>query len=324
MISIPFMSRAVLAKGAGIALLLACTTGCLRAELRPTLPMLSHSEDVDTQLDALNVGLKREFGLRMTSPAPHRIRRVFLTVPGRLPCQGGLEPLAVSVDGLPGLAVAAGQHEVRATFERDDFSSDLVLDLDLDEGRCVRTAAYSTSLAFEAASRTVISVSLPVLANTSLRGLSGIIGGQLGVGRWLGPVRLLGEVGVAGGYCRKETCGADDQGATKAGLAIPLSLEATHRAFQLDLPRGTSFGLVGLRYSYVAVRLPTLAGDDRFAVHGIHAELGWGLVESLKGNLRHLERVESMEVMLPVGVLVDPAGKAAFSAGIVARFLIPI
>jgi hypothetical protein len=323
-ISIPFVSRAVPAELAGIALVLACATGCLRAELRPTLPMLSHSEDVDTQVDALDVGLKREFVLRMTSPAPHRIRRAFLTVPTRLPCQGGLEPLAVSVDGLPGLTVPAGEHEVRASFERDDFSSDLVLDLDLDEGRCVRTAVYSTSLAFEAASRTVISVSMPVLANTSLRGLGGIIGGQLGVGRWLGPVRLLGEVGVAGGYCRKATCGADDQSQAKTGLAIPLSLEATYRAFQLDLPRGTSFGLVGLRYSYVPVRLPTLAGDDRFAVHGIHAELGWGLVESLKGNLRHLERVEGIEVMLPVGVLVDPAGKAAFSGGIVLRFLIPI
>ena len=324
MISIPFVSRAVPTKRAGIALVLACATGCLRAELRPTLAMRSHSEDVDTQVDALNVGREREFVLRITSPAPHRIRRAFLTVPTRLPCQGGLEPLVVSVDGLRNLTVPAGQHEVRATFERDDFSMDLVLDLDLDEGRCVRTAVYSTSLAFEAASRTVISVSMPVFGNASLRGLGGIFGGQLGVGRWLGPLRLLGEVGVAGGFCRKETCGGNAQGEAKTGLAIPLSLEATYRALQLDLPRGTSFGLIGLRYSYVPVRLPALAGEDRFAVHGIHAELGWGMVESLKGNLRHLERVEGMEIMLPVGILVAPAGKTAFSAGIVLRFLIPI
>jgi hypothetical protein len=318
------MSGAVPAKWGGLAIVLACATGCLRAELRPTLPMRSHSEDVDTQLDALNVGLKRELVLRMTSPAPHRIRRAFLTVPARLPCQGGLEPLSVTVDGLPSVAVGAGQHEVRATFDRDDFSSDLVLDLDLDEGRCVRTAVFSTSLPLAATSRTVISMSMPVLVNTSLRGLSGIIGGQLGVGLWFGPVRLLGEVGVGGGYCRKETCGEENPGAAKAGLAIPLSLEATYSAFQWNLPRGTSFGLIGLRYSYVSIRLPTLAGNDQFAVHGIHAHLGWGLVESLKGNLRHLERIESIDLALPVGILVDPAGKVAFSAGIVVRFLFPM
>jgi hypothetical protein len=323
-ISIRSMSGAVPARWGGIAIVLACTTGCLRAELRPALPMRSHSEDVDTQVDALHVGLKREFVLRMTSPAPHRIRRAFLTVPTRLPCQGGLEPLAVTVDGMPGVTVAAGQHEVRATFDRDDFSSDLVLDLDLDEGRCVRTAVFSTSLPLAATSRTVISVSMPVLANPSLRGLRGIIAGQLGVGRWFGSVRLLGELGVGGGFCRKETCGEENPGAAKAGLAIPLSLEATYSAFQWNLPHGTSFGLIGLRCSYVPVRLPTLAGDDQFAVHGIHAQLGWGLVESLKGNLRHLERIEGVEFALPVGILVDPSGKVAFSAGMVVRFLVPI
>jgi len=37
-----------------------------------------------------------------------------------------------------------------------------------------------------------------------------------------------------------------------------------------------------------------------------------------------LERPEDIEVVLPVGVVIDPAGKAAFFAGIVARFLIPL
>jgi hypothetical protein len=31
-----------------------------------------------------------------------------------------------------------------------------------------------------------------------------------------------------------------------------------------------------------------------------------------------------MEIMFPVGALVEPTGKAAFSAGIEIRFLIPI
>jgi hypothetical protein len=59
-------------------------------------------------------------------------------------------------------------------------------------------------------------------------------------------------------------------------------------------------------------------------VHGIHAEVGWGLTDVLQGDLRHLEHAESMELMVPVGIIVDPSGKAAFSAGMVVRFLVPI
>ena len=324
MISKASVSRAVLAKSALPFLALACATGCLRAELRPTLPMPSHSEGVDTRLEALNVGREREFVLRMTSGAPHHIHRAFLTVPTRLPCQGGLEPLALAVDGIAGVVVAAGEHEVRASFARDDFSMDLALDLDLDDGRCVRTAVYSTSLPFEARSRPVVSVSFPVLGNASLRGLRGIMAPQVGIGKWFGSLRLFGELGVGLAFCDERTCGKDGQGQNRTGWAIPFNLQASYRATRWELPNATSFGLVGLRYSYVPLSLPTLAGDNRFAVHGLHAELGFGLAEVLKGNFRHLERAEDIEVMLPVGVVIDPVGKVAFSAGIAARFLIPL
>ena len=314
----------MLAMSALLFLALACATGCLRAELRPTLPMVSHSEGVDTRLVALDVGREREFVLRMTSGAPHRIRRAFLTVPTRLPCGGGLEPLAIAVDGVDGVVVAAGEHTVRATFPRDDFSTDLVLDLDLDEGRCLRAAVYSTSLPFEARSRPVVSVSFPVLGNPSLRGLRGIMAPQVGIGKWFGLLRLSGELGVGFAFCDEQTCGKDSQSQNKTGWAIPFTLQASYRAAQWEWPNATSFGLVGLRYSYVPVSLPTLAGDSRFAVHGLHAEVGLGLAEFLKGNFRHLERAENVEVVLPVGVVIDPAGKVAFSAGIAARFLIPL
>jgi hypothetical protein len=286
--------------------------------------MLSDAEEVKTRVEALNVDREREFVVGVSAHDPHRIRRAFLTVPTRLPCQGGLEPLALSVDDTRGLAVPSGEHRLRARFERDDFSSDLVLDLELDEGRCVRTAVYSTALPFEVASKTIVSVSLPLLANTALRGLHGVIAGQFGIGRWFGPMRVFGEVGLGGAYCDQGTCGKDSQNQAKAGLAVPVSLQATWRAVEWELPRATGFGLVGLRYSYVPVRLPTLGGDDSFAVHAVHAELGWGMAEVLKGNLLHMERAEDLEIMFPVGALVDPNGKTAFSAGLVMRFLIPI
>ena len=49
-----------------------------------------------------------------------------------------------------------------------------------------------------------------------------------------------------------------------------------------------------------------------------------GLVDSLSGSIGRLERVVSAELMLPVGVVLSPAGKAAFSAGMVIRLLIPM
>lgn len=324
MISKTPVSRAMLAKSALPLLALACATGCLRAELRPTVPMVSHSEGVDTQLMALDVGREREFVLRMTSGASHRIRRAFLTVPTRLPCGGGLEPLAIAVDGIESVVVAAGEHTVRATFSRDDFSMDLVLDLDLDEGRCVRAAVHSTSLPFEARSRPVVSVSFPVIGNASLRGLRGFMAPQVGIGKWFGLLRLSGELGVGFAFCDEQTCGKDSQGQNKTGWAIPFTLQASYLAAQWGWPNGTGIGLVGLRYSYVPLGLPMLAGDSRFAVHGLHAEVGLGLAEVLKGNFRHLERAENIEFVLPIGVVLDPAGRAAFSAGIAARFLIPL
>jgi hypothetical protein len=147
---------------------------------------------------------------------------------------------------------------------------------------------------------------------------------QVGIGKWFGRLRLLGELGVGFAFCDEWTCGKDGQGQNKTGLAIPFNLQASYRAAQWELPNATSFGLVGVRYSYVPVRLPAPAGDSRFAVHGLHAEVGFGLTEVLKGNFRHLERAEDIEVVVPVGLVIDPAGRTAFSAGFAARFLIPL
>jgi hypothetical protein len=66
-----------------------------------------------------------------------------------------------------------------------------------------------------------------------------------------------------------------------------------------------------LRYDYTYVRLPTFAGNDAFGVHGLHAHLGWTITERLKGSLRRLERATGVELALPFGVLVGPAGGVA-------------
>jgi hypothetical protein len=310
----------------GLALVLASCGGCVRAELRPTLPMRSLCDGVVTEVQAVHVGREHEIELRVTAPTGQRIQRAFLTVPSRLPCQGGLEPLAITVDGAPGVDVPAGSHEVRARFEPDDFSSDLVLDLDMKDGRCVRTAVYSTILPFEVASRTIVSMSLPVMANSTVRGFNGVVGVQVGVGRWFGRLRLLGEAGLGVGFCDKSTCGKDEQGQAKGGLAVPISAEATWRALQWSSGRGSHFGLLGLRYGYALVSLPAQGGDgdDRFGVHSAHLQLGWGWVERLKGGHHNLQNAESMELTIPVGTVVTPGGQIGFSAGMSVRFLFPI
>lgn len=310
----------------GLALLLATCGGCVRAELRPTLPMRSLSDGVVTEVQAVRVSREREVELRVTTPTGQRIQRAFLTVPGRLPCQGGLAPLAITVDGAPGVDVPAGSHEVRARFDSDDFSSDLVIDLDMKDGRCVRTAVYSTILPFEVVPRTIVSLSLPVMANSTVRGLNGVVGVQIGMGRWFGRLRLLGEAGLGVGICDKSACGKDEQGQAKGGLAVPISVEASWRALQWSSARGSHFGLVGLRYGYAPVTLPAEGGDgdDLFGVHGAHLQIGWGWVERLKGGHHNLQNAESMELTIPVGIVVSPGGQIGFSAGMSARFLIPM
>lgn len=322
----PCLSRAALAKlfSLLVVLPLAPLAGCLRAELRPTVPMGSRSDDIETSVMGLRVGLDREFAVRMRTPTGHRIARTFLTVPSRRPCQGGLEPTTITVDGRPSVVVAAGEHELRARFAPDGFAMDLALDFELDDGRCVRTAAFSTSLPFEAQARPVLALSMPLRGNAGVRGLAGVFAGQLGMATWMGGVRLLAEAGIGSAFCEFETCGKGDSGSRRSGLAVPVGLELSYPAARWDVALGASFLLLGLRYDYAYVRLPTLAGRDAFGVHGLHAQLGWAITERLKGNLRRLERAAGLELVLPVGVLVAPAGKVAFSAGMTVRFLLPL
>jgi hypothetical protein len=72
------------------------------------------------------------------------------------------------------------------------------------------------------------------------------------------------------------------------------------------------------------VSLPTEGGDDHFGVHTAHLEFGWGLVEVLKRSVRNVHRSEAVELTIPVGAVIAPGGKAGFSAGMTARFLVPI
>ena len=74
-----------------------------------------------------------------------------------------------------------------------------------------------------------------------------------------------------------------------------------------------NIGLVGARYSFAPVSLPAMGGDRHFA---------WGY-DTLKGPVRHVERVLPFEFAFPFGVLVDqgaPQHKVVFVGGFEMRF----
>jgi hypothetical protein len=238
-----------------------------------------------------------------------------------------LEPLGITIDaGEEGRwSIPAGQHEVRARFAPTSQDMDLVLDLELEEGRCLRTPVFSKSLPLEATPRTQVSVSSPLEVVADLRGLRGLIAFQAGISRWVGPTRLSAEVGYGASYCNQETCGKDDQGRPRSGHAVPLSFLAVVSPLRWELPAGSSVGLVGARYSYTPLSLPLPEGTRWFAMHGLHGVLGWGLALRRLENVRHPERAIAMEVTIPVGILVDPGsagGKVAFSTGLTCKFFL--
>ena len=258
---------------------------------------------------------------------PHSIKQGWLTVPTRAPCEGGLEPLAISIDDREEgrWTIPAGQHELRARFAPTSEDMDLVLDLELEAGRCLRTPVFSKSLPMEAERRTQISASSPLEVVADLRGLRGLMAFQAGIARWVGPTRLSAEVGFGASYCNQETCGKEENGRPRSGYAIPLSFLAVVSPLRWELPAGSSVGLVGARYSYTPLSLPLPGGTQWFAVHGIHGVLGWGMTIRRMENVRHPERAIALEVDVPVGILVDPGnsgGKLAFSMGLNCKFFL--
>jgi hypothetical protein len=321
--------RAGALRGAAL-LALGVAVGGACARFVPSVPVRARTGDVALDLDEVRVGVGRQIVYRSTSTTPHQLRRGWLTVPSREPCSGGAEATAVVVDeGLgPEGALPAGPHEVHVHLpQADGFSLDTVIDLELEEGTCVRVPAVSQSVPLEPRRRVTLVVSTGLVGNTDLAGLRGVVGFEAGLGGWAGPVLLSGQLGLGATMCNAGTCGKDDHGNLKGGLAVPLALDARVSLGSAAVNRLRNFAFLGARYSFASVSLPARDGDRSFGVHGLYGVLSWAFGDVTPGPFRHHERGPVCEFAIPVGAVFAPslAGKeVGFSGGFDLRFLFPL
>jgi hypothetical protein len=311
---------------------LTAALGC--AHFEPTLPLRARTDDVDLQLRHVSLGSNvRQAVYASRSTKPHEIAHAWLTVATRVPCTGGLEAAAVVVDdGAGALGVLPpGEHELRARFESgaDDMALDLVLDVEVEDGVCLRAPAVSQSIPFEAPRRFVLATSLGIDGNADLAGLRSVVGLRVGGGGWVGPVLATAVVGLGASICNEGTCGRDSDNSLRSGLAIPAALDLRYSLGTTTRNRVTAVYLVGARYSFMSAGLPALDGDRRFAVHGFQGVLGWALSDAPRGPFLHRERTPLAEFAVPVGVYWSPdapapAGNVVFAIGLDFRFLVPL
>jgi hypothetical protein len=135
-------------------------------------------------------------------------------------------------------------------------------------------------------------------------------------------------VGIAGTTCNPDLCGRTSDGAARAGLAVPFSLETRSLVHMFSGPIDmVNMLTAGVRYSFTRVSLPTPGADRHFAVHGLQAVPGWWLVGVPRGPFAGGEHGAHMELSLPVGVLFDPSAPSrqfAVSFGLGLRFVFPV
>lgn len=291
--------------------------------------MVARSGDVSLQLKQLKASSTREFVLESRSQTQHRIRQGWITVATRVPCSAGEPVNQVAVDGVasPQAVVPPGVHEVRVRVaaHADDFELDLVLDLRLADGACLRTPLLSQSLPLEVPNRPLLSLGLDMVGNSDLSGLRAVLGVQAGGAVWVGRFLLGAEAGAGSAVCNEGTCGLGTDKSLKMSLTIPVQAHASYRLGNFE--RGLVFHtfLLGLRYSYFPISLPALDGGRRFSVHGGYVTFTWASADPLRGALIHQERRPLYELVFPVGVLWEPgANKAVLTGGLAFRLLLPL
>lgn len=320
-------SSTSLLKGCIVLALAAGAVGCRGPRYEPTVPMQARTGDVDITLKYLHT-LKREFTFETHSTLPHRVRNAWLTVPSRAACSDGAKTETIRVDGEAATVFGPGTHTVEVQFGAPgrSYREDLVVDLELEGGDCLRVPAISQSIPMQPNRPLVLIAALQAEGNADLSGLRGVAGVRLGAGGWLGPVLATAEAGIGGGLCNRTTCGQDGKGQLNNGIAFPLAASA--RVFPLSYTANGFFNtaMLGARYTIMPVRLPALDGDRHFAVHGLHAILGWAVGDGAQGPFWHTERTAMFEIGIPIGIWVYPdasTNTVAFGSGFDIRVDIP-
>jgi len=311
-------------------LLVALALGCAAcSHYRPTLPMGARTGDVDLTLVFLRLTVRPEFVLESRSTAPHTLVRGWLTVPTRSPCGGGLEAKDLIIDEgrtQPG-TLPAGVHQINVRvpiMESIDYSLDTVVDLEIEDGLCMRAPVISQSIPLLPDKHPMLVVTSGLLANPDISGLGGVASIEAGPGLWLGPIFLDVQAGIGAALCTPSACGRDSAGDVRHGLAVPFALEARYGLGSSVNPALASSFFAGSRYAFIPLRLPATDGERSFNVHTLVGVLGWGFADAAPGPFRHLEHAVPIELALPLGIVVEPNGpnrRVAFTGGMELRFL---
>lgn len=286
------------------------------------LEMEGRSADTKLRLVEMRMAPAPEFVYASHSAVARSIQRGWLTDGTRPPCTDGIKVDEILVDGdsPASHSIPAGDHELRVRFSalRRDLELDLVLDLQVNDGTCIRAPAVNQSIPFVAKKRLAIIVATPIEGHGNLSGMNGYLAGTLGAGGWVGPTLISGALGFGGAMCNPATCAKGADGKVRHGLALPLSATVQYYPTFHRQDGILTAPFLGLRYAYVTGWLPATGGDKRVGVHGIHAFLGWSAGDGTPGPLRNMERNQLLELGIPVGIWIDPYAQGnhvAFGSG---------
>jgi hypothetical protein len=91
-------------------------SGCAR--FTPSMPTAARSGVVELRLQHLRLPPRREMTFESHSTVPHQLRRGWVTVGTRAPCDGGAEIVGIAIDGAVGDGLLPpGAHELSVKFE---------------------------------------------------------------------------------------------------------------------------------------------------------------------------------------------------------------
>ncbi len=320
-----FRSRTALLGLLAVASLAAC-----QVAVEPQRPMRGRSEDVRLDLRRIDVG-PNVFVFDSHAAVLRRLRLAYYTVPTRVPCSGGVQARAITVDGEDGDRdqLPGGNHTLRIVFGRQSIAYDLntVIDIETDDGTCLRTPAISQVVGLAPVSRWTLTISGEALTNTTFVGLRGIFGFAVGLGRWAGPVFVSGQVGAGQSVCAADVCGKDSNGQLRYQAALVADADLRLPLFTWEGPQASLIPSVGLHYGFASGSVPALAGAQRFSAHYLQAVLGFSMAGLTHGPFVQVPRASFYEFAIPFGVVMDPGGpdhRVAFAGGLQVRFVLPL
>jgi hypothetical protein len=304
--------------------------GCANAiePYRPVRPHRAQTQDADVAILQAQIAGSFQFALVMRGAPGVRLERALLAPSAARPCREGLRDVALTVDEkLRWLRPVPidGRHDVIVTFPQDAGldvltqrpALDLVLDTPRGE-RCVRVpvSGPEPELAWRRSFDWSVSYAARVARPSEpLGAVEDRWSFDAGFGRWLGPLRVMAELGAGATDCRSDCPPARNEEKGFYLIALRGSLDTY-------IYEGTGYGLAaGLWYGYhMAWRVNADSTRRDENSHGPGAALRFDLTRVWPPGFQNQARQGGVGLELSLGRLRDSDGGQAallWGAGIV-------